>query len=114
MNDFIPDKNCHLSGKAIAGALIRKEDASAISSFDILIQFARACAPVDLSNVSPAQILDWNTDMLNKNARNSVLVLVDKANQQCHKELRSNLNFAGNPDLSGVGVSIGPARATPG
>ena len=105
-DDFIPNKNCELSGKAIAGALVQKKDESAISTFDVLIQFARACAPVSLSNVTLAQILDWNTDMLSKNASSSVLVLIDKVDKQCHRELCFNMNFEGNPDLSGIGVSL--------
>lgn len=103
--DFIPNQNCQLSGKAIAGALLQKEDASEISTFDVLIQFARACAPVSLVDVSLAQILDWNTQISSQNS-SSVLDLVDTVNQQCHGELCSNMNFEGNPDLAGIGVGF--------
>lgn len=114
--DFTPERNCALAGQVVGTAILEAEDASplgeatledldasSISISESLMEFVRTSGPTPLVDVAYEQIRAWNTDMLGTNM--SILNLTDQVDQHCHLDLCRNMDFGGNPDLSGIGVS---------
>jgi len=101
--DFSPQTNCELAAKCIGEEL--QNDAPELSTSYALVEFARECAPVSLTNVSYEEILLWNSQLVvEKNIY--VINLTEQVNELCHREFCRDLDWEGDPDLSGPGVSI--------
>ncbi|KAM7198916.1 hypothetical protein V8F20_005983 [Naviculisporaceae sp. PSN 640] len=99
--DCDPQQNCTLASSCLSEEL-SNDDLSTSSSY-VLVEFTRTCAPEIFTNLSYEQILGWNSFMvINHNI--SALNLTDQVNEKCHKEFCQNLDWEGDPDLSGPGV----------
>ncbi|KAM7182689.1 hypothetical protein V8F33_014107 [Rhypophila sp. PSN 637] len=64
--------------------------------------FAWACAPVALDNVTPGQIVDWNTYQISQNI--TIGVLRNPTEERCFLDFCHGLGWEGNPDLAGIGA----------
>jgi len=105
--DFNPAVNCQLATQVIGKAILEDEAGSSISMSESLLDFVRISGPTPLDNVTYDQVFAWNSaDISNYNM--SILNLTDRADQHCHLDLCLNLDYQGNPDISGIGVGFDP------
>ncbi|KAK3947297.1 hypothetical protein QBC32DRAFT_374397 [Pseudoneurospora amorphoporcata] len=117
LSDLIVENNCATASRVLAGNQHAISNVSetyghlpALPFMDVY-SLLKDCAstPPDVSNVTYGQAIEWFIYQ-NKSDPNGTLSLLedlrDSESKECHIAFCNNLQWEGNPDLSGIGVYI--------
>lgn len=105
------ENNCETASRVLAGnqhAISEAHGYLPTLPFMGVYSLLQDCAPttVDVSNVTYGQAIDWFVYQ-QKSDPNGALSLLEnlRDSKECHINFCNNLQWEGNPDLSGIGVS---------
>lgn len=110
LSDLNVENNCQTASQVLAGnqhAISEAHGYLPALPFKDVYSLLQHCAPttVDVSNVTYGHAIDWFIHQQESNP-NGTLSLLEKLrdSEKCHKDFCNNLQWEGNPDLSGIGV----------
>jgi len=104
--DFDPTKNCSVAGKLFGDIFAGlNEEPMAGQSIYWTLLFAWECGPVSLRNITGVDILLWDSLVTLNNRSEALVSLSELTRERCYRDFCRNIEWSGNPDLAGIGVS---------
>ncbi|KAJ4399664.1 hypothetical protein N0V85_005954 [Neurospora sp. IMI 360204] len=112
LSDLNVENNCPTASRVLAGnqhAISEANGYLPALPFMGVYSLLQDCAPtsVDVSNVTYGQAIDWFVRQQQSDPNGALSLLEDlRDSKECHIDFCNNLQWEGNPDLSGIGVYI--------